>query len=66
MLSFESVNEIPKCVSCGTVYNQTGYVKYNFISENVLSVHMTREDELHSLLHVIMTMNNNDDEKKRK
>ena len=66
VLTSGSVNEIPKCVSCGIVYNQTGYVKYNFIRENVLSVHMTRENELHSLLHVIMTMNNDDDEKKRK
>ena len=29
-----------------------------------LSVHMTRENELHSLLHVIMTMNDDNDEKK--
>ena len=63
VLSFESVNEIRKCVSCGTIYNQTEYVKNNFIRETVLSVHMTRENELpHSLLHVIMTMT----KKKRK
>ena len=65
-VNFESANEILECVSCGTVYNQTGYVKNNFIRETVLSVHMTRENELHSLLHVIMTMNNDDDEKKKK
>ena len=29
-----------------------------------LSVHMTRENELQSLLHVIMTMNDDNDEKK--
>ena len=39
VLTFESVDEIPKCVSCGTVYNQTGYVKNNFIRETVLSVY---------------------------
>ena len=62
--TYKSVYEILKCVSCGTVYNQTGYVKNNFIRETVLSAHITRENELQSLLHVIMTMNDDDDKKK--
>ena len=64
-VNFESVNEILKCVSCGTVYNQTGYVKNNFTRETVLSVHVTRENELHSSLHMIMTMNDDDNERKK-
>ena len=36
------------------------------IRETVLSVHMTRENELQSLLHAIMMMNDDDDEKKQK
>ena len=60
-VNFESVNEILKSVSCGTVYNQTGYVKNNFMRETVLSVHMTKKSKL-PLLHVIMKMT----KKKRK
>ena len=56
---------MPKCVSCGTVQNQTGYVKNNSIRETALSIYMTRENELHSLLHALVTMNDDDDEKKK-
>ena len=54
--TYKSVYEILKCVSCATVYNQTVL--------SVLSAHITRENELQSLLHVIMTMNDDDDKKK--